>query len=657
MHYLNELNEEQRRAVESPIDIPILVVAGAGTGKTKTLTTRIAHLVHEHRIPPSQILALTFTNKAAREMEERIAQLISLPHDSLRIGKTFHALGASLLREFHAQLGLKRHFSILDADDGKRLVREVMRELDLDTKTWEPRKMLSIISRAKNSGLKEEDFNPENNPRYRIAKLIWKRYDEKKAEQGALDFDDLLLKTRELLAEHPEIRERLQSRWPFILVDEYQDTNEVQHQILKLLLNPKEPKLFAVGDEDQNIYSWRGSHVRYILDFEKEFPEGEVIILTKNYRSKKAILDVAHTIISRNTARREKELLPQRESGEKVRFLYARDGKDEARRIAKEVKSLLESGENPEEIAVLFRANFQSRLLEEAFLMEGIPYQLVGTKFFARKEVKDLISYLRVALNPDSLADLKRIVNVPKRGLGKVSVAKIFAGRADELSGRARESYEQLRALLSRIRTYAQDHKLSETLRFIMQESGLETHLKSGSEDDQERLLNMEELVSFATKYDSSEDAIEQFFEDVALLSDQDKLGRGMQSEGKVRLMTIHAAKGLEFKHVFVVGLEQGLFPGQSDARESIHEREEERRLCYVAFTRAKDNLTLSAARARTIYGEFQLQELSEFVRDIPEELLEWEEERTVLDEGDPFLHEGETYIDDEGNERTSYLW
>ena len=422
--------------------------------------------------------------------------------------------------------------------------------------------------------------------------------------------------------------------------------------MLKLILGDR-GSFFAVGDGDQNIYSWRGADPRYILQFEKHFPQGEVILLEQNYRSTKNILSVAHHIIAKNTERIDKKLHTENEEGEKVLFYEAYSGVDEANWIAEKTEEYLSQGISADEIAVLFRTNAQSRLIEEAFLRKGIPYHVLGVKFFARKEIKDLISYLRAALNPSSLADLKRVINLPKRGLGKTSITRIFAGREEELSPRARESYTQFLSLLEKIREAAKEKQPSEIIRFIIEESGLRILLENGSEEDRERLDNMEELVSYASKYDGMENALELFLEEVALLSDQDSLSSSEKSEGKVKLMTIHASKGLEFEYVFVVGLEQGLFPSERHDAKEKHEEEEERRLCYVAFTRAKKRLHFSYARRRMIYGQEFAQEPSEFLHDIPHELLEDDDESIPIIRYDD---EDSTYVDENGVERKSYL-
>lgn len=618
MSHLDGLNEQQRKAATHTKG-PLLVVAGAGTGKTKTIVHRILNLVHTG-VNPRSILALTFTNKAAQEMRERIESQLS-SNDGVPTVCTFHSLGVRILREHHRLVGVNRYFTILDSQDTSSLIKEAMKELDIDTKLWEPRKISSAISRAKGDKQNPETYPVTNNPLTSIVKPVWARYEELKKASKALDFADLLAETYQLLSKHSEVLETYQKRWEYLHVDEYQDTNTIQYGMVKLLTS-SEQNICAVGDGDQNIYSWRGADMSNILNFEKDFPGAEVILLEQNYRSTGRILQAAHEIISKNTERVEKKLVTSNGEGNAVTLYQAFSAHQEADWVAQQVKRCIEDGVEPGEIAVLFRTNFQSRILEESFLQYLIPYHVVGVKFFSRKEVKDLMSYIRAALNPGSLADIRRIINEPKRGIGKVSVAKIFAGQEAELSGKAEASYRSFTSLLSKIARYAEEHAPSETIKYTIQEAGFQK-MADGSEEDQERFANMKELVTFATKYDMVEHPLEQFLEEVSLLSDQDSLRSEKGEGGTVKLMTIHASKGLEFDHVFVVGLEQGLFPSQGDDSKNRYEEEEERRLCYVAFTRAKKQLHLSYAQLRTIYGQQRINEPSEFIRDLSPETID----------------------------------
>jgi DNA helicase-2/ATP-dependent DNA helicase PcrA len=623
MNYLDTLNEQQKIAVLHT-EGPVLVVAGAGTGKTKTLTHRILHLVHKG-VEPWSILAITFTNKAAMEMRERVIEMLG-SDDHIPTMSTFHSLGVRIIRKWHQKLGINKYFNILDTQDKMSLIKQSMKYHDIDPKQWEPRKIASTISRAKADEKTPSTYETNKNPLTQYVALVWPKYEELKRAEGSLDFDDLLSETYFLLRDDTEVREYYQSLWNYIHVDEYQDTNTIQYKIVKTLAE-KHKNICAVGDGDQNIYSWRGADMKNILNFEKDFPGAKVVILETNYRSTKTILQAAHDIISKNTERIDKRLVTDNHEGDKIIMYEAFSANQEASWLANKVQKYISDGTEPREIAVLFRTNFQSRILEEAFLTKMIPYQVVGVKFFSRKEIKDLMSYLKSSFNRESLSDIKRIINEPKRGLGKVAIAHIFAGQPENLPKKAQSSYGLFVKLLDEIYEFAQSNEPSETIKYIIKHSGIEKKLNEGNDDDKERLENMKELVTYATKYDDLENAYDMFFEEVALLSDQDSLGSNTTSANTTKLMTIHASKGLEFKYVFVVGLEQGLFPSIRDDAKNKHEDEEERRLCYVAFTRAKDQLHVSYAKMRTIYGQQRINEPSEFMRDISESLLEFDED------------------------------
>ncbi|MFT7328206.1 MAG: DNA helicase-2/ATP-dependent DNA helicase PcrA [Crocinitomicaceae bacterium] len=623
MNHLDTLNEEQKKAVLHT-EGPLLVVAGAGTGKTKTLTHRILHLV-EKGVEPWSILAITFTNKAAMEMRDRVIEMLGTD-DHIPTMSTFHSLGVRVLRQWHQKIGVNKYFNILDTQDKMSLVKQAMKFHDVDPKEWEPRKIASGISRAKSDEKTSLNYEPNKNPLTQYIALVWPKYEELKKNEGSLDFDDLLSETYFLLRDDAEVREYYQNKWNYIHVDEYQDTNTIQYKIVKTLAE-KHQNICAVGDGDQNIYSWRGADMKNILNFEKDFKGARVIILETNYRSTQNILQAAHDIISKNTERIDKKLITENELGEKIIMYEGFSANQEASWVANKVQHYIRSGTEPREIAVLFRTNFQSRILEEAFLTRMIPYQVVGVKFFQRKEIKNLMSYLKSSFNRDSLSDIKRVINEPKRGLGKVAIAQIFAGQPENLSAKAKLSYDSFVILLDQIYEFAQTNEPSETIKYIIKYSGLEKKLNDGNDDDKERLENMKELVTYANKYDDLENAYDMFFEEVALLSDQDSLGSNTKDSNTSKLMTIHSSKGLEFKYVFVVGLEQGLFPSQRDDTKNKHEDEEERRLCYVAFTRAKDQLHVSYAKLRTIYGQQRINEPSEFMKDISESLLEYDED------------------------------
>lgn len=623
---MHTLNEEQKSAVEHTLG-PVLVVAGAGTGKTKTLTSRIIHLIRGG-VAPEQILAITFTNKAAGEMRERVEGEMR-EYETRPCIRTFHGLSAMLLRNEHEHAELARHFAILDQSDSRALIKTAMDNLDYDTKRWEPRKIQSIISRAKGKGLVPSDFGGQvKNQIEEVSTIIWKEYEKLKSAEQACDFDDLLARAYFLLEKNKVVREKYQNLWHYIHIDEYQDTNDTQYKLAKILSAPQH-NLFAVGDSDQNIYSWRGANIENILHFERDFPKGKVFVLRKNYRSTKNILAAADSVISKNKHRIPKELEATIPEGEKLSLYVAFSENDEAQFVANRAAELMREGVSPDEIAVLYRTNFQSRVLEEAFLYAGVPYELVGTKFFERAEVKDAIAYLRVSLNRDNLTDLKRTINNPKRGLGQVAITKIFSGQADALPAKQREAYDQFTRTLDRIEHFALENAPHQTMKYIIKESGLENMYSDMGDEGLERLANLKELVTFAKKYEAfpHDEALEKFLEDIALMSDQDEIGvRSDKKESRAKLMTIHAAKGLEFEYIFITGLEQGLFPSERNEKESKYEEEEERRLCYVAITRGKKKVFLSYAQMRTIYGNREINELSEFIADIPDELLEWEE-------------------------------
>lgn len=631
---MTSLNPEQKAAVEHT-NGPLLILAGAGAGKTKTVTHRILHLI-KNGVEPRKILAITFTNKAAKEMQERVATLLREDRELNRpisfedrpFVSTFHALGVHILRENSKLLGIPRSFTILDRGDSLRIIKEALRDGGLDPKNFEPAKILGIMSREKSDGVTLERYEEKAGSSYmpRAIGAIWHRYEAIKKEEKSLDFDDLLLKTAELLKSNEDVRRHYQNVWSHIHVDEYQDTNEVQYRLTKLLAE-KSRNLCVVGDIDQNIYSWRGASIKNILDFEKDYPDAKVVVLEQNYRSTQTILTVANRVIEKNKMRRKKTLFTKNVEGERIGLYEAYDENDEARFIASKSAELIGQGVKPEEIAVLYRANFQSRALEEAFLGANLPYQVLGVRFFERKEVKDVVAYLRAALDETSLADIKRIINIPPRGLGKAAIAKIFSGQEGLLPAAGKEKVRSFRTLLARIREATEKEKLSQVIKFILKESGIEDSLRGKTEEDTERLENLRELVTFATRYDIFEtrEGMEKFLTDVALATDQDELE---EKRPAVRLMTVHAAKGLEFDYVFISGLEQDLFPHSrfGESRTSEAEAEEERRLFYVALTRARKKLYLSYTSVRTIYGSKQMNVPSEFLLDVDDEFVEKEE-------------------------------
>lgn len=629
MSFLDGLNERQKEAVLHG-EGPLLIIAGAGAGKTKTVTHRIARLMSEG-VAGRQILAITFTNKAATEMRERLHKLV--PHNSggMPLATTFHALGARLLREFHAEAGLPRAFAIWDRDDSTRAIKRIMESLSLGEPT--PRAILGSLSRRKGEGLTAAEFEQEvKSYRDRIVAQVWHAYEKVLADEGALDFDDLLLRTLSLIRDNQAVREKLQARWQYLTVDEYQDTNRAQFEIVRLLAGARR-NICVVGDADQNIYSWRGAQMEHLMQFEDQFPGAKVVLLEQNYRSTRTILAAANAVIAKNRNRREKNLFTDNDTGEPVQVYGARNEVDEAWYVAQNIAALLESGEKAGEIAVLYRENFQSRALEEALLSHDVPYRVLGVRFFERAEVKDVLSYLRAAMNPKNKQDMTRIIAVPPRGIGKVTLEKMLAG--ENIPGAAGAKVAAFRDMLAKIAHAANTLPASEAVRYAAEASGIEGWLAQDTERGQERLGNIRELVNLAVRFDSeqSPEGLEKLLEEAALQSEQDNLAEQDERQG-VSLMTVHASKGLEFDAVFVTGLEQGLFPS---IRDDARDPEEERRLFYVAVTRARRRLYLSYAHERFKYGAREGAIPSEFLDDIDARLMVHSRpKRSLLDE--PFI-------------------
>jgi len=633
MKHLDSLNERQKEAVLQK-DGPILIFAGAGAGKTKTLTHRILHLIKEG-VAPSEILAITFTNKAAKEMRERVDKLlredkelnVPISFNEKPFISTFHSLGVHILRENSKILGIPRNFTIYDKNDAKKAVRQALESSGLDPKQFEPGKILNVISRQKGDMITAEKFAEQSSKDYfpKIVSMVWNKYEKTLNDEKVLDFDDLLLKTVQLLKKNEDVLKKYQGVWKYIHIDEYQDTNKVQYEMSRLLVGERK-NICVVGDADQNIYSWRGANLRNILNFEKDYPNAKVVFLEENYRSTQTILSAANSVIAKNKMRVEKNLFTKNAEGEKIGLYAGYDEVDEAYFIASKAKELITNGSKPEEIATLYRANFQSRALEEAFLSLSVPYQVLGVRFFERKEIKDILSYLQASINPESLSSIKRVINVPARGIGKVTIAKIFAGQEEALPGTMKIKYSNFKRILLQIKETSEKEKPSETIKFIMRETGIEKMLKDGGEDEKEQLENIRELVTLAVKYDTYEprEGIEKLLTDAALATDQDDMKENMSA---VRLMTVHASKGLEFDHVFISGLEEDLFPHKRIGEGKINEEEEEeeRRLFYVAITRARKKVTLTYAGVRTIFGSRQVNLPSEFIQDIPEDHIETE--------------------------------
>ncbi len=633
MNFLNDLNEKQKEAVLQT-EGPVLIVAGAGAGKTKTITYRIFHLM-KNGVSPERILAITFTNKAAREMRERVEKLCLDDKDLAQAYasgikpfiNTFHALGVHIIKQNCQLLGLPRFFSISDKSDGKKIVKEILTTKGYDPKQYDPAKILNAISGLKGKGVIATEYADNVGQEYfpKIVSSVWLEYENVLAKEKSLDLDDLLLVTMQLLKKNQEVREYYQNLWKYIHIDEYQDTNTVQYQIARLLTDSHK-NICVVGDADQNIYSWRGADISNILRFEKDFPNSRVVLLEENYRSTKTIIDTANQIIKKNKQRIEKNLFTQKGFGDKIGVFEGWSELQEAYFVAHKTRTLIEKGISPDEIAVLYRANFQSRTLEEAFMGLGIPYSMIGTKFFERKEVKDILSFIRAALNRDSWSDIGRVINLPARGIGEATLEKLRQGQMEKISPAIQRKVGVFFALLDRIAEKTKTAPASEIIKFVLKDSGIEEMFKQGSDEDQERFENLMELVTLATRYDSlpPTDSIEVFLGDAALAAQEEAPG---EKQASVKLMTVHSAKGLEFDYVFITGLEQGLFPHERMGKGNVsaHEGEEERRLFYVAITRARKKVYLAYSQVRTIFGEQEIHTPSEFLFDIPPELTEKE--------------------------------
>ena len=632
MNILDELNTPQREAATHK-DGPLLIIAGAGAGKTKTLTYRISNLI-ENGVEPQNILAITFTNKAAKEMADRVFALLKDPSKPKPFVSTFHSLGVHILRENGLSIGVPRNFSILDRSDTMSIIRKILKLNNIDPKQFEPKKFLGAISHHKSNLKTIADYEKGSNNDYfsQMLAKVWRQYEDTNTKRKSLDFDDLITKTALLLKNNKNVLEEYQNKWSHIHVDEYQDTNTPQHTITRLL-SQKSKNICVVGDGDQNIYSWRGADMKNILNFEKDYKDAKVILLEQNYRSTQTILGAANNIIKKNKIRVEKNLFTENPDGDLITVYLGYNEKAEARYIARTSKELISKGAKPEDIAVLYRANFQSRALEEAFIDFDVPYQVLGIKFFERKEVKDALSYLKASHNPDSTIEVERVINTPTRGIGKVTLDKIFNGQEHTLTPKMQERVQDFWKILEDIKQKSEEVPTSQLIKFILERSGLEKSLNEGVEEDMTKLENLQELVSLATKYDNLPflEGVERLLSDAALATDQDSLSK---PESAVKLTTVHASKGLEFPIVFITGLERDLFPHRSMGERSMTEdrEEEERRLFYVAVTRAEKKLYLTHTSMRTIFGSQQINSPSEFLEDIDEKYLDGEEQEESPD-------------------------
>ena len=643
MSIYDTLNEPQKDAVFHT-EGPLLILAGAGSGKTRVLTHRIAYLIEEMGVNPWNILAITFTNKAAGEMRQRVDDLVGFGSESIWVS-TFHSACVRILRRYIDRLGYDNRFTIYDTDDQKTLMKEVCRRANLDTKRFKERMLLSVISSAKNEMIMPEEFELNAGGDFaqqQIAKA-YREYEARLRANNALDFDDLLVKTVQLLDTQPDVRESYQERFRYIMVDEYQDTNTVQFKLVSLLAG-KYRNLCVVGDDDQSIYKFRGANIRNIRDFVKEYPDARVIKLEQNYRSTGNILDAANGVIRNNKGRKDKTLWTDNGVGEKITLRQFDTAYDEAEFIAVDIRESVSEGASYNDSAILYRTNAQSRLFEEKFVAMNIPYKIVGgINFYARKEIKDILAYLKTVDNGQDDLAVRRIINVPKRGIGLTTVNRIqesAAARgigfyeallAPELIagvGRSASKLDSFAALIEYFKGQAERESLTDLLNEIIEKTGYIESLDGDTpEENEARIQNIDELVSKAAAYeedcaDRDEAAtLSGFLEEVALVADIDSLD---ENQDYVVLMTLHSAKGLEFPRVYLAGMEDGLFPSyMTITGDDPEELEEERRLCYVGITRAEQKLTLTCARKRMVRGDVQYNKMSRFIREIPMELLE----------------------------------
>ncbi|MBZ2175484.1 DNA helicase PcrA [Schnuerera sp. xch1] len=638
MDYLKGLNDRQREAVLHEGG-PLLILAGAGSGKTRVLTHKIAYLIEERRIFPGNILAITFTNKAANEMKDRIGNLLDNNVEDIWMG-TFHSVCVRILRRDINRIGFERSFSIYDRDDQITLMKECIKERNLNKEMYKERSVLSKISELKDSMVHSDTYINENYSDYYLRNIgeLYALYEKKLKSNNALDFDDLIIKTVELFRTNPEVLDYYQKKFKYVFVDEFQDTNKTQYELVRLITS-KHKNICVVGDEDQSIFGWRGADITNILNFEKDFSSSKIIKLEQNYRSTKKILKVANHVIKNNFDRKDKNLWTDNEEGSQVVVENLLDAQDEAYFVANKIEKLVSDGYELSDFAILYRTNAQSRSFEESFMRRNIPYKLVGgLRFYDRKEIKDIMAYLKMIQNPADDISLKRIINVPKRGIGKATIEKIeeYANQIDEnmysvlleidnipkLSTRAKNNIKTFVDIINKFMAMSEVVSVNEFIEKIVYGIGYIKQLEDeGSIESQTRLENIKEFISVAVDFEvnNPDGTLEDFLANVSLLSDVDKTE---DVDNSITLLTIHSAKGLEFPVVFLVGMEEGLFP-ISRAIDNESELEEERRLCYVAITRAEKLLFITHSKIRTIYGKTEYSYPSRFLKEMPKDLIE----------------------------------
>lgn len=640
MSIYDTLNEQQKEGVFT-VDGPVLLLAGAGSGKTRVLTHRIAYLIEEIGVNPWNIMAITFTNKAAGEMKERVEDLVGFGSDSIWV-TTFHSTCVRILRRYIDRIGYDNNFAIYDTDDQKAVMKDICKRLQVDTKMMKERSILAAISSAKDELVSPNEYSLSAGGDFHKQKIaqIYQEYQAALKKNNAVDFDDLIMKTVELFKACPDVLKGYQERFKYIMVDEYQDTNTAQFELIKLLAGAHH-NLCVVGDDDQSIYKFRGANIRNILDFEKVYPEAAVIRLEQNYRSTQNVLDAANAVIRNNKGRKEKALWTDKGEGNRIHFRQFDTAFEEAEFVADDIARKKREGSfDYGNCAVLFRTNAQARLLEERFVVEGIPYDVVGgTNFYARKEIKDLLAYLKTIDNGRDDLAVKRIINVPKRGIGATTIAKVqdYADmkeisfydalkEADEIStiGKSGAKLKPFVSMIQAFRSKLSYYSLEDLMNDIIETTGYVKELEASDEEDAEnRIENIDEFISKIVSYEETHDepSLSEFLEEVALVADIDNVDG---DSNKVLLMTLHSAKGLEFGSVYLTGMEDGVFPGyMSIVADDPDEIEEERRLAYVGITRAKEDLTLCYAKQRMIRGETQYNAVSRFVKEIPESLMD----------------------------------
>ncbi|MBR6665607.1 MAG: DNA helicase PcrA [Lachnospiraceae bacterium] len=642
MSIYDSLNREQKEAVLT-VDGPLLLLAGAGSGKTRVLTHRIAYMIDEMGVNPWHILAITFTNKAAAEMRERVDNIVGFGAEQVWVA-TFHSTCVKILRRHIDHLGFSNDFTIYDADDQKSVIKDICKRFQIDTKQLKERTIMSAISSAKDELISplEYELNAFGDFNKKKIASVYKEYQAILKRCNALDFDDLIVKTVELFKSCPEVLYNYQERFKYIMVDEYQDTNTAQFELIRLLAD-RHHNLCVVGDDDQSIYKFRGANIRNILDYEKVYPEARVIKLEQNYRSTGNILDAANHVIKNNKGRKAKSLWTEKDAGARVHYRQFDNGYEEAEFVSDDITRKVNRGEaGYGECAILYRTNAQSRILEERFVLEGLPYNIVGgVNFYARQEIKDILAYLKTIDNGKDDLAVKRIINVPKRGIGNATLDKVqeyadmrnisFYDALREYDqilslGKAAAKLEPFVTMMQTFRSKAQYYGIQDMIQDILEVVGYREYLNSLNEEEektQDRLQNIDEFISKAAVYEQTHDEISltDFLAEIALVSDVDSMD---DKNEKVRLMTIHSAKGLEFKHVYMVGMEDGLFPSyMTIVSDDPSDMEEERRLAYVGITRAMEDLTLTYAKSRMIRGETQYNPVSRFVREIPPELMD----------------------------------